>query len=349
MRRVVPVALLISALSIAPIGRAALGQIAEIEVSFSVLNTNTSRISAACASDGKAYTIRGVLAAPADALTDGPENAVTLYLHGSGDGSAWNFTGFPGVDHIAGMAEKGHVSVFMHNLGYGTSDPVDGNDMCAGSWSSMAHQVVQHLRKGTYDLGGLPTPRFERVALAGHSGGAIAAELYSVSFDDIDALIIAGWAETAPTFVPLFTGAAKLVTECLDGGNPKAPGGPPGWARLFGADDLRRLLYNVDPAVLDSFIERYEMDFCGLASDIGPALAANIALSPLVVRVPVLLIFGDHDPFLPGAAEIKRTRYLSSSDVTLEVLPNAGHNAMMGLTAGEYRAVMSSWLHARGF
>jgi pimeloyl-ACP methyl ester carboxylesterase len=323
--------------------------IEEVGISFSVVNENTSRTSAACKADGKGYTVRGAIAAPRSALVDTADNAVTLYLHGSGDGSEWNFTGFPDVDYLAGMAGKGHVSVFIHLLGYGTSDPVDGNALCVGSWASMAHQVVQHLRAGTYDAGGLPTPTFERVALAGHSGGVIAAELYSVSFDDIDALIGAGWADTAPTFVPLFTGAGKLVTECIDGGSSKEPGGPPGWARLFGADDLRRLLYNTDPDVLEAFIDRYEMDFCGLRRDIGPALAVNMALSPLLVRVPVLLIFGDHDPFSPGAYEIKRTRYVSSHDVTLKVLPNAGHNAMMGRTAVEYREVMSAWLKARRF
>ena len=75
----------------------------------------------------------------------------------------------------------------------------------------------------------------------------------------------------------------------------------------------------------------------------------SIALSPLVVNIPVLLIYGDHDPFLPGGFEIQPARYASSDDVTLEVLANAGHNAMMGRTAAEYRAVMSSWLKARGF
>ena len=325
------------------------GAIVETPVSFSVVNTNTSRTGPACTPDGKAYTIRGTIAGPASKLVDGTNDAVTLYIHGSGDGSSWNFTGFPGVDHIGGMAELGHVSVFIHFLGYGTSDAINGWDLCYGSQVDMAHQVVQHLRSGTFEVDGHPGPAFERVALAGHSGGALGAEQYSVSYDDIDAVVIAGWADAAVTFVPLFTKTAAFVPKCARGGRSKGPGGPAGWGRVFSDRDLDRLLYNVAPDVKHAFFERYEDEFCGLLKDAGPMIATNVALSPLLVDTPVLLIYGDHDPFLPGSFQLQKARYLSSKDVSVEVLTNAGHNAMMGRTAPQYRAVMSSWLKARGF
>ncbi len=332
-----------------PGSSAVAGSTIETPVAFSVVNVNTSRTAGACTPDGKPYTVRGVLAGPAEAFEDAPTDAVTLYIHGSGDGSTWNFTGFPGVNHIAEMAGLGHVSVFMHMLGYGTSDPVDGNAICLGSYADIAHQVVQHLRAGTYDASGHPTPAFERVALASHSGFSLAAELYAISWSDIDALVMTGWADVAPSFVPLYKNAVSLGVACADGGDSKAAGGPPGWHRFFSDEDLDTLMYNTEPEVVHAFLERYEFDFCGLVKDAVAILAADLALSPLIVEIPVLLVYGDHDPFLPGAFELKRARFLASDEVSLSVLPNTGHSMMLGRTAAEFRAVLSAWLAARGF
>ena len=353
MRRLVPFIALMTVLGVLPSGHATpatpTSDVVELGVSFSVRNTNTTRTAPACKPDGKRYTVRGTLAGRQSALADGPNDAVTLYLHGSGDGSSWNFTAVPGVDHIGEMAALDHTSVFIHFLGYGTSDPVDGNALCYGSFADVAHQVVQHLRHGTYVVDDASPVAFERVALIGHSGGALAAELYSVSYNDIDAVGIAGWADLAITFPPFFTKAAGFAVACGQGGRAKQPGGAKGWGRVFDRKALRKLLYNMDPQVFDAFAKRYEDDPCGILKDAGPLLASSIALSPLVVKIPVLLIYGDHDPFSPGAFDIQRARYISSPDVSLAVLPNAGHNAMHGRTADAYRSVMSSWLKARGF
>lgn len=322
--------------------------IVEVDVSFSVVNTNTTRTAAVCTPDGKPYTVRGTLAAPTSVLEEGSAGAVALYMHGSGDGSSWNFAGFPGVNHIAEMAALGHSSVFMHFLGYGTSDPIDGNALCLGSHADIAHQVVQHLRAGTYDVDGLSTPAFDRVTLVGHSGFSLVAELYSISYSDIDALIVTGWVDIAPAFVPLYTNAASLAVACAGGGEPKTPGGPSGWHRFFSDEDLDKLLYGVEPAVKRAFADRYEYDFCGLLRDTPAILASSLVFSPLLVTIPVLLVNGDHEPFTPGGPELKRERYLASDDVTLEVLSNTGHNMMMGRTAASFRQVLSRWLTERG-
>jgi pimeloyl-ACP methyl ester carboxylesterase len=182
--------------------------------------------------------------------------------------------------------------------------------------------------------------------------GGLWAEFYAVSYDDIDALVIAGWADAAafkPSFVPTYAGLARLGVACATGGSSKRQGGPSGWARVFSDADLDRFLYNVEPGVKRAFIASYEEDPCGIGRDVGPAAALTMALSPMVVRVPVLLIYGDHDPFVPGAYELQRARYVSSSDVALEVISDAGHGAMMARSAAGYREVMSRWLKARKF
>lgn len=339
-------AIVLAALAPLP-SRATSDGVVDVPVAFQVLNTNTTVTK--CQPDGKPYTIRGDLVAPADALTETAHNALTLYIHGSGDGATWHFTAVPGVDYVTEMARMGHVSVFIHNLGYGASDPADGAKICYGSIADIAHQVVQSLRAGTYDAGEQVPISFERVALAGHSGGALAVELYSISYHDIDALVIDGWADTAPTLATFYTGVAGFGVKCAQGGESKQTGGPKGWAKIFTTrQQFDALFFNADLVVEDAFIPRYEGDPCGIAPDAGQVIAESLALSPMV-DIPILLSYGDHDPFGPGAFEFERSRYVSSHDVSLSVLPATGHQIMLGRTAPAFRVVMSNWLSARGF
>lgn len=338
----------VSALALAtfaPMPSRAMGSsVVDVPLTFHVVNSSVTK----CRNDNKPYTIRGNLVAPADALTDTTHDAVTLYLHGSGDGSVWHFTAVPGVDYVSEMARLGHVSVFIHNLGYGASDAADGNAVCFGSFVTIAHQVVQELRKGIYGAGGKTPVAFERVALVGISAGGIDAELYSITYHDIDALGIVGWADNALTVTGFYPDVVGDGLACARGGESKTAGGPSGWVRVFRGRDWDSLLYNMDPFVRQSFVARYEDDPCGVLSDAGQAIGESIALSP-TVTIPVLLAYGDHDPFPPGAFEIQRARYVSSPDVSLAVLPNTGHVSMLGRTAPEFRAVMSGWLGARAF
>lgn len=323
-------------------------EVVEVPVAFHVLNTNTTKTQ--CQSDGLAYTLRGSLVGPERKLRDTAHDAVTLYLHGSGDASSWHFTAVPGVDHITEMAREGHVSVFIHNLGYGTSDEANGNAICYGSFVDMAHQVVGKLRSGDYlTAGETAVPRFERVALAGHSGGSVAAELYTISYADVDAVVFAGWADSPPTMTGFYPAVAQFGAKCAQGGEPKRPGGPPGWAKVFTEpEQFDVLLYNTDAAVRDAFVGLYEADACGIAPDALQIIALNLALAG-TVEIPALLVYGDHDPWSPGAFDLQRARYTGSDDVSLLVLPNTGHCMMVGRTAAGFRSVLSEWLKARGF
>lgn len=107
---------------------------------------------------------------------------------------------------------------------------------------------------------------------------------------------------------------------------------------------------NIEPAVLDAFLEAYEQDACGLGRDLTGALEANIALSP-TVTVPVLMPYGDRDPVASIAAvELQRARYaLGSDDVAVQITPNMGHEVMLERPAPKFRAGLSAWLEVRGF
>src|SRR5882672_10449494 len=78
--------------------------IAEVPVSFKVTNSNTTAVS--CSSDGKDYTVKGHIVAPASAL-DSP-SAATLYLHAVTWGAYyWHLQNIPGYDYATNMAEQG--------------------------------------------------------------------------------------------------------------------------------------------------------------------------------------------------------------------------------------------------
>ncbi len=359
MRKILLIAMIATLLPL-PSARAAGGGIVERTVSFEVINHNRSATAPLCQGDGKTYTIRGSLVGPAG-VQAGRIDSVTLYLHGSGDASTWHFGAVAGVDHIAEMARLGHASVFIHSLGYGSSDPVDGTAVCFGSYADHTRQVIDQLRAGSYALDGGRGPAFERVALAGHSAGGFIAELTQVSFDAADALIVAGWtdyaagagvAEDLDPLAPFPYGAIAGWNErCATEPESKLPGGPGGWAYLFTTrSEVEMLVHDIDPRVLDAFIELYEQDPCGWGPDFSSGEMVNIALAP-TVDVPVLLANGDRDPIAPPAAvELQRARYaLGGAEVSSLMVPGTAHQIMLERMAPVLRVGLSSWLKARGF
>jgi pimeloyl-ACP methyl ester carboxylesterase len=182
--------------------------------------------------------------------------------------------------------------------------------------------------------------------LAGHSGGGIAVELYSVTYHDIDALVVASWADGPPNLPAFYKGVATWGGQCAQGGNSKR--GERGWGGADKTEWVPAITYNVDSSVRAALLDTYEFDPCGVLTDAGEALAASSAKAP-TVTIPVLLIFGDHDPWSQAVYEAQRARYVASHDVSVAVLPDTGHSGMLGNTAQTYRAVLSGWLADRGF
>ena len=94
------------ALSRAAYVRALATDVAEVPVSFRVVNRNGSRLS--CMADGKTYDVRGRLVGSRAAIDRG--GAVTVYLHQIGLASDyWHFTSVPGYDFAGELARRGHV------------------------------------------------------------------------------------------------------------------------------------------------------------------------------------------------------------------------------------------------
>lgn len=330
-------------------------RVVDLPVSFAVHNTNRSKV--VCLSDGAAYVVRGHLVAPRAALAPAhsADRAVTIYMHGSTNGEQviWR-SRVPGYNWARGMAKAGHVSVTFDRLGFGTSGIPDGMQVCPGSEADVTHQIVAALRSGDYTVARRAAPRFGKVALAGVSGGGLAAQIEAYSFQDIDALI-----QLATTFdqgfAPAFTldlvaNPDPMIPTCARGGVPKYPDGhgPRNYAYLV-KQRLDLIFYNADPATVATFARGWEREPCSTGFALGPALLAD-ALYLRDITVPVLIAMGDHDAiFPPPFGERQRALYTGSTDTTLVTLPNTGHAIPLERTAPAARAAVSDWLRARGF
>jgi pimeloyl-ACP methyl ester carboxylesterase len=327
------------------------GGIVDIPVIFDVVNRNRSEL--LCPSDGLPYQIRGRLEAPRSVLVGKGPQSVTLYLHSPvlAAQTEWRFDAVPGYDYAREQAKAGHATVTIDRLGYGDSGLPQGDAVCAGSQADVAHQVVQQLRQGNYGSPERPPVDFERVALAGFSGGGLMAEVEAYSFGGIDALIVIGWAETGhdPRFLAQ---AGEDAAPCATGGEHKYDDGtgPPGYAYIFKDETAftRWFFTDIEPAVFAAARRAHERDPCGDLESGVPAIPVD-SLHLSEITVPVLLVYGADDAVYPfPAPDLQRDRFTGSDDVTL-LRPPGGHIVMLERTASVFRTGVSDWLRHRGF
>jgi len=292
----------------------------QIPVSFQVRNVNRSKV--ACASDGKTYSVRGHIVAPAHE----PTKAATLYLHGLSFGEFfWNFQGNRDYNYATAQAKEGNTSVVIDRLGYGSSDKLNGNNVCVGSRADMAHQMVLALRSGTYQVDRGPTPSFSTVALAGHSYGGQIAQVEAYSFGDIDGLVVMGYSDRVQSAL-LKANAAYAAKVCATGGLRVGGAGPAGYAPFGppkGAPNA--LFHSATPAVQNAVIPSLTIDPCGDTASFSAAVKVDLA-NVANIHVPVLLITGANDKlFPPPAGPDQASLFTGSRKVTQTTLPDAAH------------------------
>jgi pimeloyl-ACP methyl ester carboxylesterase len=318
------------------------------EARFSVVNTNTSRLP--CTSDGRAYTVRGDLAIP-----QGGSDAVTLYLHGAA-GNQFRYVGYSEVDPVydfpAQMAERGQASLTLDMLGYGrTVGPADGNSTCTGSLADIGHQIVGELRLGNYSVRRGSPVAFNRVAIGGHSSGAIIAELEAYSYEDVDALVLLGAAHVlVPTpsadRAQLPYDLGRAVVSCQTGGDPDPE--RTNYATTFASPErmARDMFHNVDPEVREAFVDRrpFEPDPCGDRNNVGPAIALDEVFLQ-TINVPVLVVIGDND-FLSHApgGETECPRSVMSPSCTFVRIGDTGHMLWLEKTVRALYGILDGWL-----
>jgi hypothetical protein len=339
--------------------RVGVGEIVDTPVMFRVRNQNRSPIACLGAPDDGTYTVHGTLVGPrARMLDDGAvddDTAATLYYHGlSYADFFFRFKAVPGYDYGMEQARHGHVSIVVDRLGYPQSPgPPSGTDVCYSSQADIGDQIIGQLRAGGYFTGEGQGPRFDRIAMAGHSAGGFITEMTQYLFGSADAIAVIGYNDTAPSPLVAQTLVAASVKCFTAPDRAQGASGPPGYAR-FGetdADFIAGHVHDMDPAVLAVLLKVRTRDPCGDLVSIPASFAAN---QPLIRTIdePVLLVAGKQDAFFPppGASAQQLLGYVPTGpDVELEELENTGHAVTLGRTHAAFGVVMDRWLSKHGF
>lgn len=292
---------------------------------------------------GATWTVRAHLVAAHAALVR-PDRSVTVYVHGiavDGD-TSFHFQGVRGYDLAGELARHGHASLVVDRIGYRPSTQPDGNDVCIGAQADIVHQVVQQLRSGDY--GG---PRFERVAVAGHSAGGLIAQIEAYTFHDVDALAVFSYEDQG--FTPFLLGElGKQALRCQTAPAGYAPTFDDRDDALAPADNTAHAFFSAaaDPRVVADVVAAHRLDPCG-ENPIPYIVADPVELAG--ITVPVLLVYGADDALLDTTLAPVQASHFGSSDVRTVILPNTGHLLMLDRTAPLFGRKLNSWLHSHRF
>ena len=328
-------------------------QVVEQRVTFTVVNTNTSGLP--CPSDGATYEVRGLLTGPRSAFRAGVSRTISVYLHGFsfGGGWLWSFKDVPGYDWPTEMARLGHVSLSIDRLGYENSDHPEGQMTCVGSAADVTHQIVQSLRNRTYTVDGGSPVDFSKVILVGHDVGGVVAEVEAYSYDDIDGLVVWGWAEQGSSDW-VMQRFPERTAHCLTGGESAEdtePRGPTGYFHWpVTAQEVRDGIHRyMDPRVLDAAVPRRNRNPCGDIYSAFEATEVHANTDALAaIDIPVLLVYSDDDLiYETEGAKQQPAHFTGTDDLSWVMLLEAGHFPMLERRAGEYRQLVSNWLRAR--
>lgn len=144
--------------------------------------------------------------------------------------------------------------------------------------------------------------------------------------------------------------AGRSTSKCaLTGGDEKRPGAASGYVQSFrSVEETSLAFHNADAAVVAAAFASFEPSPCGYLYSIVSALAITAPLME-TLRMPVLIMLGDHDVAEPFAADVEHLLMLGNKDVSITVMPDTGHCSMLGRTAPTFRELLNEWLGARGF
>lgn len=317
-------ALLLATLAAPAQGRPPEGQVRRVPIAFDLLDPGES---------ATPYTVRGALYLP-----PGEANCagVQLVLHGFSYGSyVWDLPGRPDYSYARSLAAAGYPVVTVDLLGYGRSDRPNGYTLSNEDYARMTHQMVSQLRAGSYR--GEETPDFERVVLAGHSIGGAIAEFEAGLFGDVDALIpmaIAGEVSEAARQAYLEHNVPQTATS--------------DYIYWWTPAIRQQLFYNEELADPDVMAE--DRQLAELVPS-GQALSVFVRGGQKVldrIQVPVLLVFAENDEITPvEAADEEAAKFSGSDDVTLFVVPRAGHTFVLHRNREQALAGITSWLEER--
>lgn len=229
------------------------------------------------------------------------------------------------------MAREGYAVLALDMLGAGESSRPDGDFLDLAETAESVHQVLTEMRTS----GGVYKTPFRRIALVGHSNGAIISTFVQSTYNDADVLVNTGFAFT-PHPIPV---SNEAISAMLQSPYISIP------------TEIRTDIFydaaNADPAVITfdnaNIADTYTRgQFLSLLAVSGNPLLAGID----GVTSPVLIQFGETDELQPASyVDSDAALYNSAERVTKAIVPHSGHilNGHFGTPAGWEQ--IDCWIH----
>jgi len=339
MRGVLVLLLVLAGLAVPASASAAPEPTDEVDVSFTVRNTNRSGVP--CFSDGRTYTVRGTLVGPAHELAARDTARINVLVHDITTGAwFWRMPGHPEVDYAGRLADDGEVSLVIDRLGYDESPVRSGSSTCLGSQADVLHQVIGQVRAGSSLV-----PAADDVVVHAHSVGAAIAQAEAAKWKDVDGLVLMSWSDAGVSLRAIAESAAQH-TVCLTGGG--RDGAPRGYAWYGRTPAQFRTLHfsSASDALQVHAASLRNPDPCGDALSLAQLVAVGNVLTRSI-DVPVLLLYGGRDVLnRPDAPTLQRVAYSSKAAVTVDTDPAAGGALPLEAGAAALRARVHEWLCA---
>lgn len=249
-------------------------------------------------------------------------------------------------DYSAHMLRAGHAVLLLDRLGTGASSRPEAERVDVDSNVEVIHHVVQQLRSGTPD-----GHSFDTVVSVGHSFGSGLAIVEAARHADVDALVVTGMLHTtAPLYdeVITFFHPASQDPVIADPALPK-------WYMTQRPGLRSRMLEHADG--IDPELSRFNEEIKATAT-LGEGESLPQTYLPeysRAVKVPVLLVVGEHDALFSSADvgfaarseavhDFEKDFYAPEAELETHVIAGTGHSLNLHRTAPDWYAIAEHWL-----
>jgi len=280
-------------------------------------------------SDGNTYYIVGYL------YYQGSYHNRTLQvaLHGGNyNHTYWDVPPINGHEYSYAryMAQRHYAVLAIDQLGTGASSKPDGDFLTLTETASGIHQVLAQLRSSENALG----YAFDRIVLVGHSLGSINGIYAQATYHDADALITTGLCHV-PHDLPI---PQSVILELSQHTYFPFP------------DALREQVFYYTPDADPDVIAYDRSNLADLLTRGQLVTGIFPIFDPEAngigqVTGPVLVQLGEHDALFPAAlAAGEAAFYTSAASVTVQSLPNVGHDVNTHLDNQTSWQLIDTWL-----
>jgi pimeloyl-ACP methyl ester carboxylesterase len=248
----------------------------------------------------------------------------------------------------------GHATLSVDRIGSGQSTRPPSAQITLEVGADTLHQVITWLREGRG-----PGRTFDRVVWVGNSLGSIYAWVEAARHQDVDAFVLTSMTHRLkPSFAPEVGSSYHPAPQ-----DPKFAdsGYDPGYLTTVPGSRPASFFHlpGADPKVVE-LDERLKNTTSGveLNQAVGLINAPPADTAPSRrIKVPTLLVLGDHDAFFCGAPDgIECTKqgvlesegpyYSPEARLNAIIAPNAGHSIQLHLSAPETTRQIMQWVNS---